>query len=215
VTRTLARFSFLAGHINCILKPEFRNESSLGTQTEQAVGRIVSGRILADENHRAGHPDRSQKGEIMRRRSFSGGLTMLVALCGYAGAVAADLPEFKCPVSGHAASKEHVAQHNEGKVYFCSDKCAKAFAAKPDEFAAKANLQLVQSGQFKLVKCPLEGYTLNPITAMEVGGVKVLFCCKGCKNEVRLTKSEDERINLVFNDKAFKKGFEKNTNPKQ
>ena len=145
----------------------------------------------------------------MHRRLFLFALAIAVALGSRAGASGADLPELKCPVSGHAASRQYVAEHNGGKVYFCSDKCAKEFAAKTNEFAAKANLQLVQSGQFKLVKCPLEGYTLNPITAMEVGGVKVLFCCKGCKNEVRLAKSEDERINLVFNDKAFRKGFEK------
>lgn len=157
----------------------------------------------------AGRPDSLEGMGVMQRRIFLAGLTMLVGICDSAGAFAADAPELKCPVSGHAASKEHVAQHNGGGVYFCSDKCAKAFAARPDEFAAKANLQLVQSGQFKLVKCPLEGYTLNPITAMEVGGVKVLFCCKGCKNEVRLAKTEDERITLIFNDKAFKKGFEK------
>jgi YHS domain-containing protein len=145
----------------------------------------------------------------MRRRIFLLCLTIAAALWSRVGACGADAPELKCPVSGHAASKQHAAEHNGGKVYFCCDKCARAFAAKTTEFAAKANLQLVVSGQFKLVKCPLEGYTLNPITAMEVGGVKVLFCCKGCKNEVRLAKSEDERINLVFNDKAFKKGFEK------
>jgi YHS domain-containing protein len=145
----------------------------------------------------------------MHRRLFLFALAIAAALGHRAGASGADLPELKCPVSGHAASKQHAAEHNGGKVYFCCDKCAKAFAAKTTEFAAKANLQLVVSGQFKLVKCPLEGYALNPITAMEVGGVKVLFCCKGCKNEVRLAKSEDERIKLVFNDKAFKKGFEK------
>src|SRR5580700_3981547 len=145
----------------------------------------------------------------MRRRIFLHGLTIAAAPWSWAGASGADLRQLNFPVSGHAASKQHVAEHNGGKVYFCSDKCAKTFAAKTNEFAAKANLQLVVSGQFKLVKCPLEGYTLNPITAMEVGGVKVLFCCKGCKNEVRLAKSEDDRINLVFNDKAFKKGFEK------
>src|SRR5579859_2590177 len=144
----------------------------------------------------------------MRRRIFLCG-AIVAALWSRTGVWGADLPELKCPVSGHAASKQHVAEHNGGKVCFCCDKCAKAFAARRNESAAKANLQLVQSGQFKLVKCPLEGYTLNPIAAMEVGGVKVLFCCKGCKNEVRLAKSEDERINLVFNDKAFKKGFEK------
>jgi YHS domain-containing protein len=145
----------------------------------------------------------------MRRRTFLFGLTIAAALGSWPWASGADLPELKCPVSGHAVSKQHAAEHNGGKVYFCSDNCARAFAAKTNEFAAKANLQLVLSGHFKLMKCPLEGYTLNPITAMEVGGVKVLFCCKGCKNEVRLAKTEDERINLVFNDKAFKKGFQK------
>jgi hypothetical protein len=145
----------------------------------------------------------------MRRRIFLCGLTMVAACCCYAGSFAADAPQLKCPVCGHAASQQHAVEHNGGKVCFCCDKCAQAFAAKTDQFAAKANVQMVLSGQFKLVKCPIEGYTLNPITAMEVGGVKVLFCCKGCKNEVRLAQSEDERINLVFNDKAFKKGFEK------
>jgi len=145
----------------------------------------------------------------MQRRIFLFRVAIMVASFVVGRARAADAPELKCPVCGRGAGKEVIAEHNGGKVYFCCDKCAKAFVAKSSEFAAKANLQLVQSGQFKLVKCPLEGYTLNPVTAMEVGAVKVLFCCKGCKNEVRVAKTEDERINLVFNDKAFKKGFEK------
>ena len=151
----------------------------------------------------------------MRRRILLCRLVAIAALAFIAtvgrgaAAVAGDAPELKCPVSGHSASKQYVAEHNGGTVCFCSAQCAKKFAAKPEEFAAKANLQLVQSGQFKLVKCPLEGYTLNPVTAMEVGGINVLFCCKGCKNEVRLAKTEDERISLVFGDKPFKKGFAK------
>jgi YHS domain-containing protein len=134
--------------------------------------------------------------------------TTAAALYCCAAAQAADAPELKCPVSGHAVSKQQVAEHNGGKVYFCCDDCRKAFAAKTQEFAAKANLQLVLSGQFKEVKCPLEGYALNPITTLDVGGVKILFCCKGCKNVVGHAKS-DEQINLVFGDNAFKKGFEK------
>jgi len=43
---------------------------------------------------------------------------------------------------------------------------------------------------------------------MEFGGVKVLFCCKGCKNVVAFAR-KDEQIKLVFNDKSFKKGFAK------
>jgi hypothetical protein len=145
----------------------------------------------------------------MRRRIFFCALAVLAALRGGGGAIAADAPELKCPVSGHPAGKQHVAEHNGGRVYCCCAECAKKFAARPHEFAAKANLQLVQSGQFKLVDCPLEGYGLNPATALEVGGVKVLFCCRGCRNVVRLARNEEQRINLVFGDKPFKKGFAK------
>jgi transposase-like protein len=135
-------------------------------------------------------------------------LAIAAAVCCYAEAFAAQAPELNCPVCGHAASQQHVAEHNGGKVSFCCVKCAKAFAAKTSEFAPKANVQMILSGQFKQVDCPLEGYSLNPITAMEVAGVKVLFCCKGCKNVVVLARKDDQ-INLVFNDKAFKKGFAK------
>ena len=149
----------------------------------------------------------SRKGPIMRKPTILS-LMVVTSLCLSLGVKAADFPKLRCPVSGKEASKEHAVSYNGGQVCFCCDQCRKTFAAKTNEFAAKANVQLVLSGQFKEVKCPLEGYTLNPITAMEVGGVRILFCCKGCKNVVALAR-QDEQINLVFNDKAFKKGFEK------
>jgi YHS domain-containing protein len=135
-------------------------------------------------------------------------LTFVTALSCYAAGLAADAPQLMCPVSGHPASTKYVAEHHGGKVYFCCDQCAKTFAANEKKFTAKANVQMILSGQFKQVDCPLEGYSLNPVTAMEVAGVKVLFCCKGCRNVVVLARKED-RINLVFNDKSFKKGFAK------
>ena len=130
------------------------------------------------------------------------------ALCCDVGVQAADALKLQCPVCGKAAGKEHSAEHNGGTVCFCCDRCSNSFAARTKDFAAKANAQLVASGQFKEVKCPLEGYRLNPLTAIEVAGVKVTFCCKGCKNVVAHA-NRDEQIDLVFNDKAFKKGFER------
>jgi hypothetical protein len=59
----------------------------------------------------------------------------------------------------------------------------------------------------KQVKCPITGKDLNPATVIDVGGVKVAFCCNNCKGKV--SKAEgDEQLNLVFGDDAFKKGFE-------
>jgi hypothetical protein len=130
-------------------------------------------------------------------------------LCSYVPANAADEPELKCPVSGHPASKDHALAHNGGNVYFCCDDCPKAFQANVRKFAAKANAQMVQDGQFKQVKCPLQGKPVNPATTIEVAGVKVAFCCNGCKTSVANRKTENAKINAVFNDKAFKKGFEK------
>jgi YHS domain-containing protein len=133
-----------------------------------------------------------------------------VMLCSYASANAADEPQLKCPVSGHPASKEHMAEHNGGKVYFCCDKCPGAFASNTDKYAAKANAQMVLDGQFKQVKCPLQGKPLNPKTAIKVAGVKVEFCCNGCKAAAQRARGA-KKIDLVFNDEAFKKGFEKVT----
>ena len=116
------------------------------------------------------------------------------------------LAGIKCPVSGKAIKAASFAKHNGGKVYFCCDNCPKAFAAKKSKFAAKANHQLVATGQAKLVKCPLLGKKLNPATKISIAGVNVCFCCNGCKGKAGKAKG-DAQIALVFNDKAFAKGF--------
>jgi YHS domain-containing protein len=131
------------------------------------------------------------------------------ALCIPVGAGAADdAPALKCPVSGKAASKDHAVAYKEGQVYFCCDHCPAAFKANKKKYATKANEQLVASGQYKEVKCPLTGKTLNPETAVKIDGLSVEFCCNGCK--ARVEKSKDKKqVNLVFSDAAFAKGFAK------
>jgi YHS domain-containing protein len=112
-----------------------------------------------------------------------------------------------CPVSGKAVKAESSRDYKGGKVYFCCDNCPTAFEKDTAKFATKANLQLVATGQAKQVKCPIAGKDLNAATAIEVGGVKVAFCCNNCKGKVNKAEG-DEQLNLVFSDEAFKKGFE-------
>lgn len=100
-----------------------------------------------------------------------------MALC-LGVAQGADAPALKCPVSGQPASKDHALAYKKGEVYFCCDKCPTAFKANMKKFAAKANEQLVVSGQYKEVKCPFTGKALNAETAVEVDGVSVQFCCE-------------------------------------
>ncbi len=144
----------------------------------------------------------------MRKTTF---LSVMVAaaLCVSVSARAADTTKLKCPVSGKAASKDHALAYKDGEVYFCCDKCPNAFKENTAKYATKANLQLVASGQYKEVKCPLTGKALNPETATKISGVSVEFCCNGCKGRVAALKKKGAKLNLVFNDEAFAKGFEK------
>jgi len=136
-------------------------------------------------------------------------LMLTASLCLTLGAFAADKAKLKCPVSGHEASKDHAVAYKAGEVYFCCDDCPKAFKATTEKFAAKANHQLVASGQYKETKCPLTGKPLNNAMTAKVSGVTVKFCCGGCKAKVAKAAKGDEKIDLVFNDKAFDKNFEK------
>ena len=118
------------------------------------------------------------------------------------------LAGLKCPVSGKAINPEAKVAYKDGNVYLCCNNCPKPFAANTAKFAAKANHQLVASGQYVEKACPFSGEKLNAETAVDVAGVKVAFCCEKCQGKVEKAEG-DAQIDLVFNDAAFAKGFEK------
>ena len=120
-----------------------------------------------------------------------------------------DLEGVKCIVAGSRAAKaDKVAEYKEGKVYFCCGNCLGKFKKDAKPFAAKANKQLVSTSQFEQKACPFSGGDLNAETAIKVAGTKVAFCCNNCKGKAEKAEG-DKQIELVFNDKAFKKGFAK------
>lgn len=108
----------------------------------------------------------------------------------------------KCPVSGAPAKEASAVDYKGAKVYFCCNNCPKAFAANTEKFAAKANCQLLQTSQGLQVSCPLSGKPVNAEKSVDVAGVKVAFCCDGCKGK---TEKSDDAVALVFAD--FDKGF--------
>jgi YHS domain-containing protein len=114
-------------------------------------------------------------------------------------------PKITCPISGKAVNDKAIVSHNGGDVKFCCNNCVAAFKKDPSKFAAKANLQLVQSGQAKQVNCPFAGKKVNASTAISIEGVDVAFCCGNCKKKAA---ASSDAITLVFNEKSFKKGFE-------
>jgi YHS domain-containing protein len=121
----------------------------------------------------------------------------------------------KCLVNPKAAAKADKSVDYKGaKVYFCCDNCPKAFAKDTAKFAAKANAQLVSTKQAAQEKCPLTGGPTKADKTAKVAGVEVAFCCENCQGKVNKA-SADEAVELVFNDKAFEKGFKVKTEEKK
>lgn len=134
-------------------------------------------------------------------------VTSLFAFAAFGFAADAKKADLKCPVSGAAAKTEQALDYNGGKVYFCCDKCPKAFEKDTAKYAVKANEQLVLSGQATQVKCPITGAKLNPEKKLTVAGIEVQFCCEKCQGKVAAATG-DEQAKLVFADAAFKKAYE-------
>lgn len=144
----------------------------------------------------------------MIKKVFSCFAVLLVAA---ATVVAADvdLEGVKCVVADKAANPEKSADYKGGKVYFCCGNCAGKFAEDSSKFAVKANHQLVATKQFEQKACPFSGGDLNPETAVKLAGVSVAFCCNNCKGKVESAEKDAEKLEMVFSDKAFEKGFAK------
>jgi YHS domain-containing protein len=111
----------------------------------------------------------------------------------------------KCPISGGAISKDASVDYKGGKVYFCCPGCIPKFKADKAKYEAKANEQLVLSGQFKQVGCPLSGGKVDPDTKIKVCGIDVCFCCEGCQGKVK-SAAADKQCEMVFV-KGFDKAF--------
>lgn len=113
--------------------------------------------------------------------------------------------EMKCPVSGKPASKDHAVDYDGGKVYFCCDNCPAEFQKDPSKYAAKAHLQMALTGQLTQTACPFSGKPINAEKTVDVGGVKVAFCCGNCQKKAE-GMSQDDLIKKVFTDisKTFK-----------
>jgi hypothetical protein len=141
----------------------------------------------------------------MKNRFVVAGLAVLALVVANSLRAADEKPALKCPVSGQAAKADKTVDFNGGKVEFCCENCPKAFNANSAKFAGKANLQLIQSGQLKQVKCPLTGRPCAADKSVDIAGVKVALCCGGCL--AKATKvSGDEQINLLLSDTS--KGYE-------
>lgn len=136
--------------------------------------------------------------------------TIMIGFATWPAALSADglaLPEgINCVVCGKPASAEHAADWKGGKIYLACPNCLAAFLADTKQYAVKANVQLVATGQAEQIACPITGREVQPGRTVDVDGIEVSFCCVGCQGRVARAKG-DVRSYLVFSENAFAKGF--------
>jgi YHS domain-containing protein len=122
-----------------------------------------------------------------------------------------DLTGIKCIVRGEAqAKKEFSAKHLGGNVYFCCPRCKTAFESNPGKYAAKANHQLVVTGQYVQNRCPFSGQPFDENLTAKVGGVEIGFCNENCLRKIESASDLNAKSVLVFSESAFKRAFAKN-----
>lgn len=140
----------------------------------------------------------------MKSRLFLALLAM-VAVVGVRSLSAEDAAaKIMCPVSGHECGKDHAADYEGGKVYFCCEKCPAAFAKDTEKFAAKARHQMVLTGQLEQVHCPLTHKDMKAETAIDVCGTKIAFCCNNCKGAVEKMAADDQIAKCFAKADCFK-----------
>jgi YHS domain-containing protein len=142
----------------------------------------------------------------MKSRMLVGLGLAFVAVAAVVAAEGIKLEGVNCVVAASKPAKEaNAVAYKGGKVFFCCMNCPKAFAADTAKFAAKANAQLIATGQAKQEKCPLSGGALDTATKITVAGADVCFCCDKCQAKAKDAK---DQVEFLFNDKAFEKaGF--------
>lgn len=148
------------------------------------------------------------KDKIMRAFRILALLATASLVSGFLAAAEAEKFAAKCIVAGKPdAKQDKFAEYKGGKVYFCCDNCKAKYTSEPSNFETAANHQLVVTAQYKQAKCPLSGGPVDATKTVEVGGVKVAFCCEKCQGKVAEADAAAQK-ELVFSTKAFDKAFQ-------
>ncbi len=139
------------------------------------------------------------------RTSLPLGLLLLFSYAVAAADKAKSQAKPLCPVTGKAIDKSVSIDYKNGKLYLFSAEALKKFQDNVEKYAARANLQLVVTGQAHQTACPLMGKPVVAGKSVVVSGVKVELCCNICKAKVTKAKPE-EQLEMIFGT-GFDKGY--------
>ena len=117
------------------------------------------------------------------------------------------LDGLKCFIMKKKAVKgKQVVAYKGGKLHLCCSQCVRRFKKTPAKYEAKANHQMVLTGQFLQHACPVTGQVLpKDAPSLKIGGVKTKFASQQELAKVK-KMSEEDQIATIFGVKGFKTG---------
>ena len=104
-----------------------------------------------------------------------------------------------------------VFDYKDGKLFLCCSSCVKKMERDPGKYEAKANHQLVYTGQYKQHACPLSGETVTnespefEVDGGDLGAVTVRVSSKECVDQLAAMELGDQ-IKSVFGPQGFERG---------
>ena len=117
------------------------------------------------------------------------------------------LDDLKCFIMTKRTVKgKKVYDYKGAKLYLCCGACVSRMKRTPEKYEAKANHQIVQTGQFTQKACPLSGDAVTDSSpSLKIGGVAVKFSKAEHKDKVAKLEA-DKQLDTVFGKDGFKKG---------
>lgn len=126
-------------------------------------------------------------------------------------AIQVNLAGIKCIVSGKPATSQYFAKFKNRKIYFDCNTSRLKFETNRNEFATKANHQLVITGQYVQTRCPIQSATISASSSsIQIAGVKIRTCCVECLSKLTDDKTVLQQIDFLFADRQFDKIFDPN-----
>ena len=112
----------------------------------------------------------------------------------------------KCFIMKKRKVKEKYAvDYRDAKLFLCCKSCVKRFGKTPEKYEAKANHQLVLTGQFVQKACPVSGESVDAGNVLEIAGVDVRFAASNHLDSIAKMEVDDQ-IQAIFGEDGFEKG---------
>jgi len=112
-----------------------------------------------------------------------------------------------CPVMGGKIDRNHFAEHNGQRVYFCCPMCKDKFNKDPEKYISKLEQAGVTLEKTQTL-CPVTGDKIDKKHYIDYQGQRVYFCRPDCKS--KFSKDPQKYMKKIADSKVVLQSVQKN-----